>query len=108
MHVELPENERENLGNAGRVSFLGGISILFSLFSFVLYFIGIFISLASGLAGLIFYAHDMGCYRADPGKFTLSSYKRLIIGRRMAIAGFILNGIWMIVIAINYGKDGLN
>ena len=75
---------------------------------FLLLFIGIFISLGTGLLALQLSRQDMLVYKEHKGAFTSSSYTRLVHGRRMAKIGLVITAIWFAVWAVNYGKDGLN
>jgi len=107
MHIEPIGDEQEDLGNVRPALILGTISLAFSLFPFLL-FIGMFISLCTGLLTLLLCSRDTHFYKAYPGRFTSSSRKRSKKAHLRATAGLVITVIWIIIWAVNYGKDGLN
>ncbi|PQJ11805.1 hypothetical protein CJD36_008400 [Flavipsychrobacter stenotrophus] len=108
MHIEPIENEQADLGNSRLAYILGTTSLVVALCTLALLFIGIFISLATGLCALVLCSRDVYFYKTYPGRFTLSSYKQSRSARRRAIVGLLITVIWLTIWAVNYGKDGLN
>jgi len=102
------EIELEELPNASKVKTLGLVALVASAFSVVLYFIGLVISIGAALWAITLYKTDIKAYRLAPQSFDPRSYSRLVLGYFWAVLGLVISGIFLVIFAMNYGKDGLN
>lgn len=108
MHVIEEQEEQQDLGNARLALMMGNTSLVIAIVTPVLYFIGILISVASALFALMLYNRDSYHYKVYKERFTATSYSQLVKGRKRAIVSLVITAVWLIIWAVNYGKDGLN
>ncbi|MES2617805.1 MAG: CCC motif membrane protein [Bacteroidota bacterium] len=81
----------ENLPNSTAVLVLGILSI-------VLCFCYGFPGLTLGIISIVLSNKDLRLYRANPGRYRISSYKNLNAGRVCAIIGTSLSSLYVLII----------
>jgi hypothetical protein len=106
--MSMEEQQLEELPNSRRVRNLGLMAMIAVPMTIVLYVFGLALIIGTAVWAIVLYRKDIAIYRLAPQEYDPKSYSRLTLGYFWAVLGLVLCGLFIVIISVNYGKDGLN